>query len=88
LYAINRPRGPQFAVTAFYQRRFARALALKATYTVDKFTASNIGLGISVQAGPVNLYIMGDNLLAYGNIANGNYASFQLGLNIISWEVN
>ncbi len=88
LYAINRPRGPQFAVTAFYQRRFAKVLALKATYTVDKFTASNIGLGMSLQAGPVNLYIMGDNLLAYGNIADSNYASFQLGLNIISWERN
>ncbi len=87
-YVINRPRGPQFAVTAFYQRRFAKVLALKATYTVDKFTASNIGLGMSLQAGPVNLYIMGDNLLAYGNIADGNYASFQLGLNIISWERN
>jgi len=87
-YAINRPRGPQFAVTAFYQRRFAKVLALKATYTVNKFTASNIGLGINLQAGPVNLYIMGDNLLAYGNIADGNYASFQLGLNIISWERN
>jgi hypothetical protein len=88
LYMINRPRGPQFAVTAFYQRRFAKVLALKATYTVDKFTASNIGLGMSLQAGPVNLYIMGDNLLAYGNIADSNYASFQLGLNIISWERN
>lgn len=88
LYAINRPRGPQFALTAFYQRRFAKVLALKATYTVDKFTASNIGLGMSLQAGPVNLYIMGDNLLAYGNIADGNFASFQLGLNIISWERN
>jgi hypothetical protein len=43
---------------------------------------------MSLQAGPVNLYIMGDNLLAYGNIADGNYASFQFGLNIISWERN
>ena len=88
LYVINRPRGPQFAVTAFYQRRFAKVLALKATYTVDKFTASNIGLGMSLQAGPLNLYIMGDNLLSYGNIADSNYASLQLGLNIISWERN
>lgn len=88
LYAISRPRGPQFALTAFYQRRFAKVLALKATYTVDKFTASNVGLGMSLQAGPVNFYIMGDNLFSYGNVADSNYASFQLGLNIISWESN
>ncbi len=85
LYAINRPRGPLFALTGFYQRRFGRFLALKGTYTVDKFSVSNLGLGINIQAGPVNFYVIGDNLLSYQNIAASNYASFQLGLNIISW---
>jgi len=85
LYMINRPRGPQTALTAFYQRRFGNALALKTTYTADKFTLTNIGFGLNLQAGPVNLYLMADNLLAYRNIADSRYASFQLGLNIISW---
>ena len=88
LYIINRPRGPQMALTAFYHRRFGDVMALKATYTVDKFTYSNIGLGLSVQAGPVNFYVMADNFLAYRNIADTNYASFMLGLNIISWGGN
>lgn len=88
LFAINRPRGPQAALTAFYQRRFGNILALKTTYTVDKFSATNIGLGFSVQAGPVNVYLMGSNLLSYGNIADSNFAAFQLGLNIISWNLN
>jgi len=86
LYVINRPRGPQSAITAFYQRRFGNYMALKTTYTADKFTLTNIGLGVNFQAGPVNLYLMADNLLAYRNIAASNYASFQFGLNIISWE--
>jgi len=85
LYAVNRPRGPQSAITAFYQRRFGNFMALKTTYTADKFTLTNIGLGVNFQAGPVNLYVMADNLLAYKNIAASNYASFQFGLNIISW---
>ncbi|SIS83845.1 hypothetical protein SAMN05421766_104283 [Zobellia uliginosa] len=85
LYIINRPRGPQMALTGFYQRRFGNFMALKTTYTIDKFSYSNIGLGLSVQAGPVNIYAMADNLLSYGNLANSHYASFQLGLNIISW---
>ena len=85
LYMINRPRGPQAALTAFYLRRFGRALALKTTYTVDKFSWSNIGLGLNLQAGPVNIYVMADNLLAYNNLADSHYSSFQLGLNIISW---
>jgi len=85
LYMINRPRGPQTAITAFYQRRFGNVLAVKATYTADKFSYTNIGFGLSLQAGPINLYAMADNLLAYRNLANSRYASFQLGLNIISW---
>lgn len=88
LFMINRPRGPQAALTAFYQRRLGNALALKATYTVDKFTATNIGLGMNVQAGPLNFYVLADNLLGYQNLANSHYASFQLGLNIISWGGN
>lgn len=85
LYMINRPRGPQMALSAFYQRRFGNFMAVKTTYTVDKFSKTNISLGLSLQAGPVNLYLMGDNLLAYRNLAASRYASFQLGINIISW---
>ncbi len=85
LYAINRPRGPQVALTAFYQRRIGNVLALKSTYTVDKFSFTNIGLGLNLQAGPVNFYVLADNLLGYQNLANSRYQSFQFGLNIISW---
>jgi len=85
LYAINRPRGPQAALTAFYQYRFGTIMSLKSTYTVDKFSTTNIGLGGSMQIGAVNMYLMADNLLSYRNIADSNYASIQFGFNIISW---
>tara|TARA_R110002051_G_scaffold107681_4_gene180602 strand:+ start:5281 stop:6732 length:1452 start_codon:yes stop_codon:yes gene_type:complete len=85
LYAINRPRGPQTALTAFYQHRFGNTISFKTTYTIDKFSYTNIGLGGSIQVGPVNMYLMADNLLAYKNIADSHYASVQFGLNIISW---
>ena len=85
LYIINRPRGPQTALTAFYLRRFGNGVAIKTSYTVDKFSINNIGIGLNLQLGVVNLYVMGDNLLAYKNVAASRYASFQLGLNIISW---
>ena len=88
MFAINRPRGPQTAWTAFYVRRLGRLMAIKATYTADKFTKTNLGVGINLQAGPIQFYVMADNLLAYRNIADSNYASFQIGLNIISWGSN
>lgn len=86
LFVMHRPRGPLVAVTGFYQRRVANFLTLKTTLTADKYTLTNLGLGLNFQLGPVNLYVMGDNLLAYQNIADSNYASFQFGLNIISWN--
>ncbi|MEL6916566.1 MAG: DUF5723 family protein [Bacteroidota bacterium] len=80
LYVINRPRGPQAALTAFYLKRLGKSFSFKTTYTVDKFSLTNLGLGLNVQAGPVNFYGVFDNLLAYRNIADTHYASFQLRL--------
>lgn len=88
LFVINRPRGPQAALTAFYQRNFGRILGLKTTYTIDKFSYANIGFGVNLNLGPVNLYLMADNLLGYQNVAASHYASFQFGINIISWGKN
>jgi hypothetical protein len=88
LFMIKRPREIQYALTGFYQRRFGRALSLKGAYTIDKYSWTNVGLGLNLQAGPVNFYIMGDNLLSYRNIADSHYASLQFGFNIISWNNN
>ncbi|MDH3699632.1 MAG: DUF5723 family protein, partial [Flavobacteriaceae bacterium] len=88
VFAINRPRGPQTAVTAFYTRRLGRLMQLKATYTADKFTKTNLGLGVNLQAGPIQFYAMADNLIGFKNLADTQYASFQIGLNIISWGAN
>ncbi|MEN1785264.1 MAG: DUF5723 family protein [Bacteroidota bacterium] len=88
LSMIYRPRGPQAALTAFYQHRLANTIILKSTYTIDKYSLSNIGLGFNLQAGPVNMYVLADNLLGYANIADSNYASLQFGFNILSWNSN
>lgn len=83
LYAVNRPVKSQFAATLFYERRFGSFLRTKVTYTLDKYSSSNIGLGLSTKMGPVNLYMALDNLLYLQNLAKANSTSFQLGINII-----
>ncbi|WP_421812883.1 DUF5723 family protein [Flagellimonas sp.] len=88
LFMMKRPRGVQAALTGFYQRRFGRVVSLKGTYTVDKYSFTNIGLGANVQLGPVNFYVLANNLLSYSNIADSHYASLQFGFNIISWNGN
>ena len=81
-YSIFRPKGPQVAGTLFYTRRFTNFLAVKATYTVDSFSATNIGLGIVADIGMVNFYLAADNLLGYQNLAKAKSVSLQLGFNI------
>ncbi|MCA0960099.1 DUF5723 family protein [Allomuricauda sp. XS_ASV26] len=88
LFMIKRPKGIQPALTGFYQRRLGRAITLKATYTMDKYSYTNVGLGTSLQMGPVNFYVLADNLLSYSNLADSHYASLQFGFNIISWNDN
>lgn len=88
LFLQKRPLGIQPALTGFYQRRLGRAFSIKTTYTVDKYSFTNVGLGLNLQAGPVNFYILGDNLLGYQNVADSHYGSLQFGFNIISWNSN
>ncbi|UNZ00394.1 DUF5723 family protein [Zhouia spongiae] len=86
--AIHRPRYPQLALTAYYQKRIADFLQARAAYTVDKFSATNIGIGLSTHFGNFNLYILADNLLEYENLADAHNASVQFGINYIVPERN
>ncbi len=81
-YSIFRPKGPQMAGTVYYYRRIWEFLSAKATYTVDPYSASNVGLGLVSDMGKVNFYIAADNILRYGNIAKAKSVSLQFGFNI------
>lgn len=83
LFIANRPLHAQWAATIFYERRFGSFLRTKFTYTIDNYSYSNIGLGLSTKLGPMNLYFAADNLQYLSNLAKANSTSFQMGLNII-----
>lgn len=85
LFAVARPRGPQAAGTLFYRRRFSANFTLKGTYTVDAYSADNIGAAVALDIGEFNFYIAADNLLDSGNIAKANSVSLQLGVNL-KWD--
>ena len=88
LFAMSAPRTPLMALTAYYRRKLFESLEMKATYTVDSFSAKNIGLGLSATIAKVNFYILADNLLEYRDISKANSLSFQLGFNIIFPDKN
>lgn len=83
LFVMSTPRMPFVAFTTYYRRKIFKALQMKATYTLDSYSYKNIGLGLSTTIGPVNFYVLADNLLEYGDITKANSLSFQLGLNVI-----
>ncbi|MFV0565255.1 MAG: DUF5723 family protein [Flavobacteriaceae bacterium] len=83
LYAINRPKQPELALTAYYYRKLFKGLRAKATYTVDSYSPYNLGLGLSAHIGGVNFYLMADNFLQYSNLYNAQSLSLQLGFNYI-----
>ncbi len=86
LFAMTTPRSPLLALTTFYKRNFSKSFQMKATYTIDSFSFTNVGLGMSTKVGPINLYVLADNVLSYADISKANSLSFQLGINVILKE--
>lgn len=82
-FMMTLPKTPMMALTAYYQRKILKGFHAKATYTLDSYSYSNLGLGIATQAGPVNFYILADNLLEYGDVTKANSLGFQFGLNVL-----
>lgn len=83
LFIVNRPRGPLPSITGFYSRKLTDFLDVKVTYTVDKFSQSNIGLGVSSRIKNINFYLLADNVPGFTNLAKVHYASVQFGFNYI-----
>ncbi|KUJ61909.1 hypothetical protein AR687_10125 [Flavobacteriaceae bacterium CRH] len=83
LFIMSMPKQPFVAFTAFYQRSLFEQLDLKATYTLDAFSKTNIGLGLSGNIGKVNVYALVDNVLEYKDVSKANSIAFQFGLNFI-----
>ncbi|PQJ22981.1 DUF5723 family protein [Tenacibaculum sp. SG-28] len=83
VFTVIRPTGPKFAITGFYEKRLLEVLKARVTYTVDDFSYSNIGLGLSAKMGIVNVYGIFDNLLHISDIAAANATALQVGVNLI-----
>ncbi len=80
-YTAFRPSKIVWGVTAFYSRELTQYLNAKVSYTVDQFSAKNIGLGLSTNIRRFNLFLSADNLLDLFQYTNSNYQSVQLGMN-------
>lgn len=83
LFSVFRPLAPQIAFTGFYEKSFSNKLRAKVTYTIDDYSYTNIGVGISAQIWKINFYGILDNLTELGDISSANNVSLQFGFNLI-----
>ncbi|OXA97375.1 hypothetical protein B0A75_16805 [Flavobacterium oncorhynchi] len=83
LFAMTMPKDPYAALTAFYKRSITEKLDVKATYTVDPYSYTNIGLGVSGTLGKFNMYVLVDNVFEYKDVSKANSIAFQFGFNFV-----
>lgn len=83
LFAVTRPLSTQVAATFFLDKSISEYVHAKFTYTLDDFSKSNIGAGLSAQIGIVQVYGMFGNVLKFSDLAVANTASLDFGIHLI-----
>jgi hypothetical protein len=86
LYSLVGSVHSYLAATLFFERWFNKHFQAKVSYTVDPYSFTNLGLGVSTQFGPLNFYILADNLLNLNNLYATKNASFHIGMNFIFYD--
>jgi hypothetical protein len=83
LYSLFRSLRNEYALTGFYEKSFSSKVHTKLTYTVDNYSYSNIGLGISAEFWKVNFYGILDNIAELSDISSAKNVSLQFGFNLL-----
>lgn len=68
LYYVNKKLRP--AITVAYSGSFYKYFNLTASYTLSKYAGNSIGAGVSFNLGPVNLYVVTDNVLVFTKLGS------------------
>jgi hypothetical protein len=69
-------------VTVFYGSDIGRWLSVILTYSYYNASWTNLGLGLRVNAGPVQLHLMSDNIFAAIMPQHAKYVNIRTGLNL------
>lgn len=86
-YGRSRNSNLQTAVSVGINRQFGDILGLKANYSIIQRSFANLGLGVSFKLGPMQLYLLSDNILpAIDYRTNHRMTNFRFGLNFNIWK--
>jgi len=80
---VNRPKGPTYGVTAYWDRKVNDNLRFRLAYGVDEYTITKLGAMVSSRFKNFNIYLAANDIIGYTNLAKANSASLQLGLQFI-----
>lgn len=69
--------------TANYHRKMNKWIGLSASYTVFNGSYTNLGLGLNVNPGPVQFYIVSDNVIHAFQPQHAQYLQLRFGINLI-----
>jgi hypothetical protein len=76
-------RSTDIAVSLSANTRMGKILGASVAATYNSYSTFNLGLGFSVDLGPVQVYALADNLPAVFNWKNAGSVQAQLGINLI-----
>lgn len=88
LFAMMSDVHTRVAGTLAYERWFSKHFQAKISYTADSFSFSNIGVGLATAFGPVQFYVLADNLWNLNNLYDAQAMTVQLGLNFNFYDLN
>jgi len=80
--------GIRFGFSAGYELDLNKFLGLTANYSIYNNSFSNFGFGLRGRLGPVQLYVMSDNLLASFNLYDYKSVHIRFGINLLFGDVN
>ena len=68
---------------AAVDRKMNKWITLGATYTIINRSYNNLGFGFNINPGPVQFYMVADNLFGAIKPQNARYAQLRFGINLI-----
>ena len=83
LYTVTRPLSNLLAATMYLEKSIGEKFHAKFTYTIDDYSMSNIGVGMSTHFGKFHVYGMVDNIMKLSDLTGAQNAAFQFGFNLI-----
>lgn len=69
--------------TASINRKMTKWITLAASYTAISRTYNNLGFGVNLNPGPVQIYLVSDNVLGAFKPQDARFAQFRFGINLI-----